>query len=105
MLPGRAALGPGRALLGQQALGGKPYPDPGAPARGALEADAGAVQLDQRADDGQADAGSLEPAVLLPLDLIKGFEDLRLVRRRDADAGVADGPVQALLHQLTLDAP
>ena len=53
-----------------------------------------AHQLDQLRGDRQAQAGAAVPARRRAVGLRERLEDLPLLRRRDADAGVADDEVE-----------
>ena len=61
----------------------------------ALDPDAPAVQLDELARERQAEAGAFLLVRVVAADLAELLEHRLLVLRRDADAGVAHGDLDA----------
>ena len=78
------ASGAARPVSGSENENVLPLPDL------ALHPDAAAVVLDDLAADGQAEARALRLVGERVADLLEALEHLRLVRRRDAHAGVDD---------------
>ena len=99
--PAQAGRNPSRPRLKLVGRGqGQRKAEDAAPVRLRFDPDLAAHQLDQPPGYGKAEAGALELAVALALDLIEFAEDVLDLVGRDADAGILDEDAQ--IHPLAV---